>query len=497
MRKWVDKLVKGAKPPNIADWQPDPDARKRAFYTTRNYPIYYLSITKCGSTFLKNVFYALDHNHSHPDGEHVHDTERGLIRARDVPTEDIMASPYVFTVLRDPRERFLSFYFDKIYGDGPRNFPMLRKRLQDEIALDLTPGLDESAHIQNCLRLAGWIERNLKGATDEPVNFHWRQQTARLRRVREFDVVGLTLDGLNWQLPEFLRPVVPDLSARMEAVTERNHSTKDGRPKVEDTPELDAELTRIYAQDFERYTTAKQAWAGQETSRRGVSIPAVIPHLKGHVRVFASRKTEIAAVGATDVVADTISALFATLDDTTRWSALTDLSAEEIARYRSVAVIRDPIGRMLDSYAQLIVMHRTMWQQRVVSSNGGIIPTLQDSADHHRPYFDTFVGMVRRRLRRDGANAVIQIRPQAPLLSSAMERGMQLVRYADLSQALAGHLTGDALDILRQADPGTAPGNALPAGIVTEPLEATIRALYRADHDLYTQVNGESAPPPV
>jgi hypothetical protein len=496
MRKWVRKLVDGKQPARpSAAWKPDPDARKRAFYTTRNYPIYYLSITKCGSTFLKNVFYALDHNHSHPDGEHVHDTERGLIRARDVPTEDILTSPYVFTVLRDPRERFLSFYFDKIYGDGPRNFPALRNRLKDEIGLNLVSGLTAAHHVDNCIRLAGWIDKNLKGATDEPINFHWRQQSARLRRVREFDIVPLTLDGLNWQLPEFLRPVIPDLAARMEAVTERNHSSKEGRPKIEDTPELDAELRRIYAQDYDRYIAAKEAWAGQETSRRGVSIPAIIPHPKGHVRVFASHNAKVAAVAATDVVADTISALFATLDDTSRWSALADLSPEELTEYRSIAVIRDPVLRLLDAYAQLVVLNRSMWHRRVVAAVNGIAPKLEDPAETHRAYFYEFVSMARRRLKRDGDHAVIQIRPQNKLISSAVESGMSLIRYQKFADDMRAHLIGEMLEKLDHADPGTAPGNALPDGIVSQELEAMIRGLYAADNALYQQaLAAEDAP---
>ncbi|MEL6680056.1 MAG: sulfotransferase family 2 domain-containing protein, partial [Pseudomonadota bacterium] len=317
----------------------------RIFYTTRNFPIYYLAITKCGCTYLKNLFHALDHGVPHPDGVFVHETESGLTKATDIAPETIQRSPYAFAVLREPGARFLSFYFDKIYGEGPQNFPEIRAHLSRTIGLDLTPDLSVSGHRDNCLRLIDWVTRNLKGETDRPKNYHWRPQAARLRRARGYPVTCLTLPGLDWQLPQLLAPVIPDLRARMAAVHARNSAPRPVPMAELRTPELDARIAETYAADAHLYARAQAAWAGQHSTRRGTAWPST-PPLRVGTRALraAGMPVYLRTVSARGVLA------------ARRWLAQPgrptiegDVTRED--RAIRLAVVEDPVDRLLFFYA--------------------------------------------------------------------------------------------------------------------------------------------------
>lgn len=74
--------------------------------TLRRAPVYYLPNTKCGSTYLKNLFYYLDHSAEHASGIDIHSNADDLVRAQTGDEESIRQSPYAFAVLRDPVDRF-------------------------------------------------------------------------------------------------------------------------------------------------------------------------------------------------------------------------------------------------------------------------------------------------------------------------------------------------------------------------------------------------------
>jgi len=128
------------------------DDRTHKFITTRRHPIYYMAITKCGSTFLKHLLYVLDHDAVHEDPDYIHDYSEDFIRTDKTPAELLQSSAYTFTVLRKPASRFLSLYFDKIYGEGPQNFPDMRFEIARDCGLDLSRHLSPDGHRRNCGR---------------------------------------------------------------------------------------------------------------------------------------------------------------------------------------------------------------------------------------------------------------------------------------------------------------------------------------------------------
>ncbi|MGB0498049.1 MAG: sulfotransferase family 2 domain-containing protein, partial [Rubricella sp.] len=320
-----------------AAWLSDAERQRSALYTCRRVPIFYLAITKCGSTYLKNVMYALDHGVSHPDGEDIHETERGLMRASAVAPEAIRNSPYVFTVLRDPTRRFLSMYFDKIYGDGPRNFPKLREKIAERAGLDLARGLDAEAHHENCLRFVSWIGRNIAGETDLQKNYHWRPQIGRVRRVSCFPLARLTLEGLDWQLPALLRPVEPEIGAVLAGVSERNRSAKALDPRRIISSELVAALQEVYPRDFAIHSEAASNWRAWSRDRAG-DMP--VPHPD-------PRWMRVRSLGGQDFVAGTPAA-----DAALRvaGASLRDMASD--AAPRASLLVVDPLDRLWQTLVQ-------------------------------------------------------------------------------------------------------------------------------------------------
>ena len=483
MWEWVSKYKR--RPPTAEPRRAKSlEELTKMFFTTRTYPIYYLPITKCGSTFLKNVLYALDYGVSHPDGEDVHSTEQGLVRSRELAPEVINQSPYAFTVLREPRSRFLSVYFDKIYSVGPRSFPRVRADLESEHGVDLSPRLTAAQHTNNCMKLLDFIESNLKLEPAAPMSFHWRPQAARMRRAHGFEFVHLTLDGLDWQLPQLVQPLIPDMAEHMRAVTERNTSTRPVAAHDVLTPELLTRLEAVYAADFELLETAQAAWAPLHPRAQGVIVPAQPPETKT-LRGIAPKGAPFMLVTATPDGAQAASRIVSQLEEGQE-PELVDHHKNEVF---AVALVESPITRVLNSYASQMVLGRSEALTRHLRA-GGAVPRVGASAEVHRAAFSFFLNYIRRRLRLGGDASQIWMRQQAPMLDRALAAGAVSVPL-DRVMGPATVLPPDAPQALETALSALTlpapPAASLPDDLLSAELEDRIHEMYRADIDHYTQ----------
>lgn len=232
----------------------------RVFVTTTRYPLFYLQITKCGCTFLRNLIYYLDHDALHPDSGRIHAHNDDFVGAHRIPRWYLKRSPYLFTVVRDPIDRFLSLYFDKIGNlDNPHDTGM-RKRVSSAAELDLRADLDIEGHRENCLKTLAWFKINLAGQTPGKPNPHWQHQAVRLNHVKGLNPRLLTLDGLSWQLPILLAPIIPDIQSKMDAVTIRNKSKRLFSRAEFLTPEIKAAVHEIYSEDAATHKQAQLDW---------------------------------------------------------------------------------------------------------------------------------------------------------------------------------------------------------------------------------------------
>ncbi|RED12065.1 sulfotransferase family 2 domain-containing protein [Pontivivens insulae] len=449
---------------------PAPEPRAdNLFYTCDTAPIYYLSITKCGCTFVKHLLYRLDHGEDHPSGVHIHEENTALARVAAGDLDAVSESPYCFTVLRDPVARFTSLYFDKIAGTGPTSFPQVREHLMARGVIAPAEDGDVEIHQQNARNFIGWLEQNLAGQTELGLNYHWRRQTSRLRRGRGFPVQCLTLDGLDWQLPKLVGPVLPNIAEQMAAVTERNVS----RPPIAAASILDDALIghihTVYGQDWVNYEKARARWAPfapEMTPHPAAPVPLI-----GHHRVLVTAGVEPRPV--TGAMLSGIERLDGTVQDFANGS----LSA------RGVVLVRDPVDRFLEATMTLGSdgkMHINRYgRARRRSQQGGQWPLEPQTPEQILGAVASFVGIIRK---LPGLLARHGLDPQQPYVQAALDKGMRPVCGADPVNAggLPMSAAQDArLEMWREA--------------LTPELAEVVRNLYRADFELYERLQAEGA----
>lgn len=230
-------------------------------FSTRKYPeLQYFAITKCGCTFVKNLLWRIDHDSDHDDALRIHRNDRDFPKAGQLgyTMEQIRTMEYSFVILRDPVDRFLSLYFDKILGPGAARFIPLRQVLLDGYGLIPDPStLDE--HRTNCHILLRWLETNLKGKSELPRDAHWLPQAQRFRIIRSMDLKVILLDDLAARLAVLLSPLIPDIAQLMQGV-ERNTAPRPVPHQALLTDALRDEINTLYARDARAVQTVAAHW---------------------------------------------------------------------------------------------------------------------------------------------------------------------------------------------------------------------------------------------
>lgn len=209
---------------------------------------------------MRNLLYYLDHGRTHPAGSQVHSFNQDFVKADLIPSETLIASPYLFAIVRDPVDRFLSLYFDKIADLENERDAAMRRRVTRMAGLDLRPDMDLASHQHNALLTITAFGRNLDRGIRGNINPHWQRQQERLSHTTGLAPRLLTLDGLPWQLPQLLAPIIPDTAAQMAAVRVRNKSKKPFSRAEIATPKLVEAIHRVYAQDLETYQQVRAEW---------------------------------------------------------------------------------------------------------------------------------------------------------------------------------------------------------------------------------------------
>ncbi|MEM9012985.1 MAG: sulfotransferase family 2 domain-containing protein [Pseudomonadota bacterium] len=483
----------------------------RILFTTRRYPIYYLTITKCGCTYLKNLLYYLDHDHLHEHPEVIHRyADEDMVRPLDVPVAEIRQSPYAFAVVRDPVDRFLSLYFDKIYPDSPQSFRAVRKYLAQNAAIDLTPGLDAAAHTANCHRLIAWLDDNLARRTDMSVNPHWRWQTSRLKRAAEFDLTLLTLKDLDRQLRLLLTPLIPDIAAKMAAVTVRNVSARPVAKEAVLTEALLEEVNTVYARDREVYDDTVATWAERTKDlppeprpmARPLTAKVTPPRRAAPPALVRAKRLPLYALQIEGAGDAKIRDLFHRLDhqaahpdpgDAAAGPPLRQLSVEQAASEQAgmgIVVLRSPVARFLEFYFAQI------WrdgQERYA----GLADYLASRGLSHDP--DISVGK-----HRDNCRLLLEeledyeeemeaapLRPQASFLADAATLPLIPVmrdRFGEQLMTLLGPVDPPVEEAIRAADvrePVAWP--VAQRDVITNALRDRLRRIYAPDFALVAE----------
>jgi len=478
------------------------------FITTRRYPIYYMSITKCGCTYLKNLMYYLDHDEMHPAGNYIHEHGHELQRADHRDPKTIVDARHVFTVLRDPVDRFFSLYFDKIYGRGPQNFGVLRKILKHDIGLDLAPDLPAADHTRNAHALIDWIDANLREETPEPVNPHWKPQHERLSKVAEFGTWRLTLDGLDWQLPWFLANVVPDIKSVMTAVKTRNTSSRGTLQSDVETPALIARIREIYSEDAENHAHSSTRWSNRQAKLAVPPKPPKPPML----RVLSTHRYRINAAITPKCGSTFLRNLFYRLDhgvnhpdplhiDADKACVNATKEAARLIKELNIVVLRDPVERLLSFYFDKVWGEGTTafpWLARTLATNRRFNKKRDIDAAAHHDNIMRFLGLLETRFaKQEPGDLNPHWRPQTHRLAKLRASGFKPLLLEDLNRQLPlvlGHLIPNIAEEMAAVPTTNQTKPPFPYGEFRTPyILERLNPLYCEDMALHTRLAREWA----
>lgn len=227
----------------------DPDGR-----------LFYLVIPKCGCTYVKNILWHLHHGKPHADPKRVHDSDSSFLRASEVVEQDkdVLGSERAFVILRNPVDRFLSLYFDKVVGDGWRHYVPLRQVLIAHYGLNIDASTTDE-HARNCERMVMFLKDNFRDNAHLTPEAHWTRQSDRKNIMRRFDLkVVLTED-----LTRHMTILLANIEGNVATAISRSEQYSSARREVGRTV-LDKEtrkaINQLYIEDRFLYKNARDAW---------------------------------------------------------------------------------------------------------------------------------------------------------------------------------------------------------------------------------------------
>ncbi len=232
--------------------------------TTSHYPLLYQQITKCGCTYLRNLIWYLEHGELHPAGDKISTDDLAGLRAFELSDADVRANRHKFVVIRHPAQRFLSLYFDKIIGRRGGRYQKIAQTFIHSAGVNPDAGQDLAVHRNNCHNALDFIGNQLESKSYRDINWHWKPQKVRMSQVRDYDFNTLHLEGLDWQLPQVLGDIVPNIDRAMQTVTSRNASSK---PVANDDildQELRLKINGIYRTDYLMWKEVRNFWAKKQ-----------------------------------------------------------------------------------------------------------------------------------------------------------------------------------------------------------------------------------------
>lgn len=247
----------------------------KQLYTAPDYGTGFLGITKCGSTFLKNLFWRLNFGAIHPDPGRIHAYDDDFPRGGTLSFEAVASESAYFVVVRHPVARFLSVYFDKfqepLRPSAPTN--VFRRIIGDMPAYDWSATSTEQ-HVVNLGIAIEALEFSLASKEKRFRNPHWAPQSRRVNRfAKPLRLAALTVKSLDDQLGVLLSPTLPEIASMIAEVKKRNSGNKKPKGVLVDAA-LERRILQLYAEDFEIWSQVSEGWASCEG-------PASIPRFSG------------------------------------------------------------------------------------------------------------------------------------------------------------------------------------------------------------------------
>ena len=225
----------------------------------RTQAIRYLFIPKCGCTFVKNLLWRVDSGKNYVDPPRIHDAMEEFTRASELrlSVEEVRVEEHCFVVLRNPVDRFLSLYLDKVVGNGYLRFVPLRTTLQNYgLNVDASGSAE---HARNCMIMIEWIETNLTAQNELPRDAHWSHQHWRGSTIKGFDMKMLTVSNLDAQLRLLLSDLVPDVGSILGGLERYATNSRNRKDAILDSS-IRRRINNVYKRDRELYERLREVW---------------------------------------------------------------------------------------------------------------------------------------------------------------------------------------------------------------------------------------------
>lgn len=249
----------------------------RRLFALKEPRVFYLFIPKCGCTFVKNVLWAIQNGRYHPNPVRVHDDDKDFLRASDlgIDAHRISSEPMAFTVIRNPIDRLLSLYFDKVVGIGKESYVPLADVLTEKRGLDQSP-TTLSDHQRNIETLIDWLEENLSDEIDLPRDAHWTPQVYRSDVMQTFNLKMLTVDRLSYGLDALIGEKVHNARSIINGA-EKNSSNKKIDKRLLLTNNIRRKINNLYPGDRKLYQLVNGRW---KANMQRETIAAEIPRYR-------------------------------------------------------------------------------------------------------------------------------------------------------------------------------------------------------------------------
>ncbi|WP_153768716.1 sulfotransferase family 2 domain-containing protein [Labrenzia sp. CE80] len=205
--------------------------------------VYYVPQTKCACTTLRSVVYLHKTGKLPIDENKVHEEIDAI--GVNVDNKNITKDDLVFGIVRDPIDRFLSFYNDKVAGQHKQQW------LLD--VLDRDFGLTGN-HTIDCGKALDHAIDTFVGRSREKVDPHWAFQISKAHIYRNLRAILIPIEKMSIVLPDLLEQPVPNFTNLLKAVGQANKSSKALTRKEISGTELESRIAETYRLDHELYS---------------------------------------------------------------------------------------------------------------------------------------------------------------------------------------------------------------------------------------------------
>ena len=232
-----------------------PRNRMPAIYVGNNTPLAYVQSAKSGCTLAKHILFYLNHGYYYSGYPSIHESTYSFWSIMHPPTGHHQGAlekfnqldAKLFTFVRDPIERFLSSFMDKIWRTSGSDMNWLR----DSVTCNHGVNLSSSADLEeSCLQFVRYMMEDISPLN---IDHHFRPQFLNLSQDVNFPIDAiLRIEDQNSCIA-FLSEYV-DREKAIELLSKKiNASGRDPNLGKLLSPKLIGQLEEYYKDDFSAF----------------------------------------------------------------------------------------------------------------------------------------------------------------------------------------------------------------------------------------------------